>query len=82
MKMMSETRYYSEFLRDAHSKGKAEGLAEGLAEAVLRVLEARGVAVDERRRVRVESCGDPEQLGEWLVRAVLATTADEVFGRE
>ncbi|MFD0901667.1 hypothetical protein [Actinomadura sediminis] len=79
---MSESRYYSEFLRDANSKGKVEGKAEGKAEAVLRVLETRGVAVDERQRARIEGCGDPEQLDEWLVRAVLATTADEVFDRE
>ncbi|QFG23988.1 hypothetical protein [Actinomadura sp. WMMB 499] len=76
---MSGFRYYDGFLRDAFLKGKAEAKAEGLAEAVVLVLEARGVVVDGRQRARIEACGDLEQLDVWLVRAALATNADEVF---
>lgn len=80
---MSGFRYYDGFLRDAFLKGKAEAKAEakaeGLAEAVVLVLEARGVVVDGRRRARIETCGDPEQLDVWLLRAVRATSVDEVF---
>jgi hypothetical protein len=61
------------------ARGKAEGLAEGKAEGVLRVLEARGVSVTEEQRQRILGCRDLEQLDRWLVRAVTASAAADVF---
>ncbi len=60
-------------------EGKVEGKAEGKAEAVISILEARGVAVDETARSRILGCTDLATLETWLRRAVTATTANEVI---
>ena len=62
------------------AKGLAEGRAEGLARSVLRVLEARGVSVDDPSRQRILSCLDQDMLDRWLERAVTATTLSDVLG--
>jgi uncharacterized protein len=59
------------------AKGKAEGLREGKAAALLTVLAARGLAVDEATRVRIDACLDVEQLDRWLARALAAPSARE-----
>ncbi len=74
--------YVSDFARKYVAEGKAEGKAEGRLEgeaiAVLRVLEARGIAVDETARQRILACTDQATLDQWLKRAVMAATAAEV----
>jgi hypothetical protein len=58
----------------------AEGLqAEGEAKSVLKVLEGRGIPVSEEVRERVMSCHDPAVLDVWLLRAIQAQSADEIF---
>lgn len=69
-----------EFERRGALKGKLEGKLEGEARALLRVIEKRGIAVDEATRERVLSCTDSATLDAWLDRAATATTAAEVFG--
>jgi hypothetical protein len=73
-------QHVSDFARKyvAEGKGEAKGRLEGEALAILRVLEARGIAVDEAVRQRILVCGDQELLDQWLKRAVVATTAAEV----
>ncbi|WP_069171158.1 hypothetical protein [Streptomyces griseus] len=61
------------------AKGMAEGKAKGLAEAVVKVLERRGVAVTDAVRDRVHACTDAETLDRWLMRALTAATAEDVF---
>ena len=58
---------------------RAEGRQEGLARAVLTLLEARGFAVADTTRVRIEQCSDLQKLEQWLCRAPTAATADEIF---
>ena len=43
------------------------------------ILNARGFTVSEVMRSRIDSCGDLEQLGAWLVRAATADSAAAVL---
>ncbi len=57
---------------------RSEGKAEGVAESVLRILEARGIAVSEAQRQEISSCRDLARLDGWLVRAASASSAGKV----
>ncbi|MET8799766.1 hypothetical protein ABZV91_25645 [Nocardia sp. NPDC004568] len=61
------------------AEGRSEGRSEGIAGSILRVLERRGLAVDDETRQRIRTCSDVEVLQCWLDRAVVAETADELF---
>ncbi|MCO5995932.1 hypothetical protein [Actinoallomurus rhizosphaericola] len=79
--VVSETwPVYSPFAREHFGRGKAEGKAEGEADALLTVLETRGIEVPQTTRARITNCTDVEELKAWLKRAVVARSADEVFG--
>jgi hypothetical protein len=69
-----------EFERRGERKGKLEGKLEGEARALLRVLERRGLAVDDATRARVLACVDGATLDAWLDRAVTASTIADVLG--
>jgi hypothetical protein len=60
------------------AEGRAEGKVKGTAEAILKVLEARGVAVSQAQREEILRCSDLARLSRWVVRASLATSAEEV----
>jgi len=89
--MIAAEDYLSEQLRElaAHHEqlGRARGRAEawatgraiGMGRAVLIVLDTRGIAVPTVVQERVRACTDLAQLETWLVRALTATTADEVI---
>ncbi len=65
------------------AEGRAEGLAEGArlatANAVLRMLAARNIAVDDRTRTRI--LGEPAmaQLERWIERSAACATLGELF---
>jgi predicted transposase YdaD len=61
------------------AKGKIEGKIEGKADSVLSVLNARGVAVSEETEQRIRSCTEPDRLSQWLIRALSATSAADLF---
>lgn len=69
-----------EFKSDLFLRSQARGEVKGEAKSVLKVLEARGLSVSDDVRERVLACTDPEQLDQWLVRAVTAERADQLFG--
>jgi hypothetical protein len=77
--MMKTSEYEKTFIERIHDEGIAEGKAEGKAEAVLRLLDARGVALSPEQRQRVTSSTDPAQQDLWFDRAITASTAAEVF---
>lgn len=56
-----------------------KGPLEGQAAGVLEVLDARGLPVDTATRERVQACQDPEQLRQWLRRAAVVSSAEELF---
>ncbi len=58
---------------------KAIGEARALARALLRVLERRGVTLDEATRTRVTECTDTAVLDGWLDRAATASARADVF---
>ncbi|MFI6118685.1 hypothetical protein ACIBCU_02275 [Streptomyces sp. NPDC051064] len=73
----------SEEIREkGRTEGRTEGRAQGRAESVLLLLGARGIAISDRTRENITTCIDPELLSQWLVRAVVAATADEIFSEE
>jgi hypothetical protein len=63
-------------------EGKLEGRIEGEARALLRVIDRRGLAIDEATRARVLTCTEAAALDRWLDRAVTASQTSEVFGDE
>jgi hypothetical protein len=71
--------YKSEFRREGIEEGRAEGRAKGRAEDILRILDKRGIAVDDASRERVLSCSDLDTLGDWLDLALTATQVSDLF---
>ncbi|MFJ8884355.1 hypothetical protein ACIRJR_13225 [Streptomyces sp. NPDC102402] len=61
------------------AQGRAEGRTQGRAENILIVLAARGIEVTPTTRERIITCGDPDVLLQWLVRAATVAAADEIF---
>ena len=76
--------YRSELLRKLAAEheelGEARGEARGEGRAVLTVLEARGMPVPDVLRDQILACTDLAQLDNWLRRASIATSADDVNG--
>jgi flagellar biosynthesis/type III secretory pathway protein FliH len=66
-------------LREGEAKGLREGEARGKAAALLTVLAARGLAVDDEARGRIEACTDVARLDRWLARALTAASAREAL---
>jgi predicted transposase/invertase (TIGR01784 family) len=78
--------YVDQKLAEGRAEGRAEGLAKGLAkgvargsaEAILTVLAARGIGVDEETRARIVGCEDVGTLERWLARAAVVGSGREV----
>jgi hypothetical protein len=77
--MMTTSEYEKTFIERIHDEGIAEGEARGEAKALLRLLDARGLAPSQEQRHLVASSSDPAQLDLWFDRAITARTAAEVF---
>jgi hypothetical protein len=79
----SEHKYLSDFARKYYDAGIAEGQTRGeLARArtaLLTVLAGRDIALSEELRTRIGACADLAMLDAWLVRAVRAADAAEIF---
>lgn len=58
---------------------REEGRAEALRAAVLDVLEARGLTVDDNSRAALDGCRDLKTLQTWLARAATSQTTTQVF---
>jgi hypothetical protein len=61
------------------ARGEVRGEARGRAEALLKLLASRGVTLTEGQRDQVASCPDPERLSRWFDRALVVSSAGEVF---
>ncbi|MFE8605267.1 RpnC/YadD family protein [Archangium violaceum] len=59
--------------------GRQEGLHEGEVIALLKVLEARGLLMDEQSRQRIAACSDLAQIERWLLKAVSVQSVQELF---
>ncbi|MEP7009742.1 MAG: hypothetical protein ABJC13_05410 [Acidobacteriota bacterium] len=60
-------------------EGREEGRADGVARSILEVLAAREVEASEAQQEKILGCQDREQLGRWLRRAAVASSATEVL---
>ncbi|WP_236242857.1 hypothetical protein [Streptomyces sp. CC228A] len=72
--------YKSPLSEEIREQGREQGEVQRGARDVLTVLEQRGLEVSAHVRERITSCEDPDELHNWLVRALTATTAEEIFG--
>jgi hypothetical protein len=55
------------------------GEARGEAKALLKILSSRGITLTSDQHDLVISCPDPGQLDAWLDRALVATSANDIF---
>ena len=62
-----------------HARGVAEGLSRGQAEAVLSVLAARGIAVQEDQRAQILAEHDRDRVGRWLTASVSCASTAELL---
>jgi predicted transposase YdaD len=78
---VSQTRLQGreEGREEGRAEGLAKGQAKGLAAAVFKVLDRRGVDVDDDSRERIESCADADVLEAWLDRAFVVAKASDLF---
>jgi len=65
--------------QEGREEGREEGLHEGERAALLEVLDARGLQVDEPTRQRILACTELSQLKLWLRKAVSVQAAQELF---
>ncbi len=64
---------------EGHEQGVAEGRAEGKARTLLKILAHHRVTLTEAEQERILSCRDLDQLEHWLDRALVASSAEELF---
>jgi len=69
-------------IQELKAVARAEGEARGVARSILNILEERGIAVSSVQREEILGCTDLERLDRWLLRAGVATSADEVLAVE
>jgi hypothetical protein len=69
----------AEGVREGEAKGLREGEARGKRAALQTVLAARGLALDDALRARIEACDDLARLDRWLARALTAASAPEAL---
>ena len=72
-------KYEKNIFNRGREAGRAAGMATGTANAVLAVLNTRGLVVSAQAEQRIRSCEDEAQLARWVVRAVSATSIDQLF---
>jgi hypothetical protein len=77
--MMTTIEWKSDFIEGFHRQGREEGLEQGKAEYLLKIIDARRIAVTDQERQQVTSCTDITQLDLWFERALVATTAADIF---
>ena len=72
-------KYVAQGRSEGRAEGRSEGRAEEAARALLTVFRARGIAVPDAVRERIEAQKDPERLERWLEKAVIAASVTEVI---
>jgi flagellar biosynthesis/type III secretory pathway protein FliH len=72
-------KFFTETQRRNYERGKAEGKAEGEAAALLKILTRRGLTLTADHRRRIVECTDLAMLEHWLDRALMVSSAEELF---
>lgn len=68
-----------EGLEAVRDEGREQGREQGRAQALLEVLRARGLWVDDGAESRILAERDPQVMGRWLARAIAVERVDELF---
>ncbi|MFE9788653.1 hypothetical protein ACFYO7_25080 [Nocardia salmonicida] len=75
--------FHSESAQRLRAEGREEGLEEGVglgvARSVLTVLTGLGIELSAAQRTLLAETADLDQLNAWLLQAVTATRAGELF---
>ncbi|MEV7805748.1 hypothetical protein AB0O28_22645 [Microbispora sp. NPDC088329] len=69
-------------IRDFEDLGKkyfSHWVAEGEIKAIFNVLDARGLEISDDARERIRRCENPDQLIDWVRKAAVVTSADDLF---
>jgi hypothetical protein len=78
----SEAQTVSSFFQRCRDEGRQQGVQQGVRQgecaALMRVMHHKFGDIPEPARLRIESA-DPETLLEWLDRALVAASIDEVI---
>ncbi|EYF04187.1 hypothetical protein [Chondromyces apiculatus] len=77
--LTAKREYRSEYFRNLVAEGVAEGQWKAKSEAVLSVLDTRGLDVSAEVRERILASKDLAELEQWLRRAVVVSSAEELF---
>lgn len=56
-----------------------KGEVRGEVKSIFSVLDARGLEISDDARERIRQCEDPDQLIDWVRKAAVVTSADELF---
>jgi hypothetical protein len=73
--MMTTMEWKSDFIESYVQQGEVKAKAEG----VIKIIDTRGIHATEQQRDMVSSCTDVAQLDEWFGRALVATSAADIF---
>lgn len=68
-----------EYKSDFAKKYVAQGRTEGARQALLAVVAARGLELSDGSRQRIESCSSVTTLEQWIRRAAVVASGDDVF---
>ncbi|MFF2390986.1 hypothetical protein [Nocardia sp. NPDC058114] len=71
---------FEQGLEEGREQGREQGLGQGVARSVLTVLTGRGIELSADHRKLLADTTDVDQLNAWLLQAVTATRAEELFG--
>lgn len=80
--IMQPVRYRSETLRRWYAEATAEGKAEGKAEVLVEILRNRNILVPPAIEARILACRDEASLRRMSLRALTASSVDEVVRDE
>ncbi|MEP7125404.1 MAG: Uma2 family endonuclease [Byssovorax sp.] len=65
--------------RADQAQARVDQAIEGLREALLAILDLRAIPCSEAARARIAASVDPSVLRQWLLRATMAVTAEDIF---
>lgn len=72
-------KYYAKGREEGRESGREEFTAHGQIRALLLVLDARGLVVDDEARARIEAERDSETLDRWTRQAATTSTVAGLF---
>ncbi len=75
----AEARALAAEAEQARAQAQAEQALDALRQGITGLLAARGIVCSDETQARLAACTDATVLQRWLVRAMSAVTAEEIF---